>query len=145
MEICGRSSATAGHFTDYRCVSTTLKWGLSVLSSRQQKGLSRVSNHHLMKTFCTGIGGWADQQYPDGTVVWTSPSGQHYTTQPGSRLFYPDCDVTTTALPPPTSDPPLSAGDRGLKMPRRQRTRAADQTARIKTERTLNHAEHPPF
>jgi hypothetical protein len=24
-----------------------------------------------MKTFWTGIGGWADTQRPDGTVVWT--------------------------------------------------------------------------
>ena len=41
--------------------------------------------HHLLKTF----GGWHDQQLPDGTVVWTSPHGQTYTTHPGSRLLFP--------------------------------------------------------
>ena len=38
--------------------------------------------HHLLKTFR----GWRDRQLPDGTVVWTSPAGQSYTTHPGSRL-----------------------------------------------------------
>ena len=41
--------------------------------------------HHLLKTF----GGWHDQQWPDGTVVWTSPHGQTYTTHPGSRILFP--------------------------------------------------------
>jgi hypothetical protein len=42
---------------------------------------------------------------PDGTLIWTSPSGKKYTTHPGSRIFFPDWDVTTAALPhPPTAD-----------------------------------------
>ena len=41
--------------------------------------------HHLLKTF----GGWRDQQVPDGTVEWTSPHGQTYTTHPGSRILFP--------------------------------------------------------
>ncbi len=100
--------------------------------------------HHLMKTFWTGLGGWADEQLPDGTVVWTSPSGTTYTTQPGSRLFFPTWNVTTAALPPPATDPPPPTGDRTLMMPRRQRTRAADHTARIKTERAQRDLP-PPF
>ena len=28
--------------------------------------------HHLLKTF----GGWHDRQWPDGTIVWTSPNGR---------------------------------------------------------------------
>ena len=36
-------------------------------------------------------------------------------------------------------------GDRGLMMPRRQRTRAADDAARIKAERALNELDIPPF
>ena len=54
-----------------------------------------------MKTFWTGIGGWNDEQRPDGTVIWTSPSGKAYTTQPGSRLFFPAWNVTTADLSPP--------------------------------------------
>src|ERR1700754_1315633 len=41
--------------------------------------------HHLVKTFW----GWRDRQRLDGTVEWTSPGGQTYTTHPGSRLLYP--------------------------------------------------------
>jgi hypothetical protein len=50
-----------------------------------------------MKTFWTGIGGWADQQLPDGTIIWTTPSGATYTTHPGSRHLYPQlCEPTAT-------------------------------------------------
>ena len=106
----------------------------------------KCRHHHLMKTFCTGIGGWTDVQLPDGTLIWTSPSGTKYTTKPGSRLFFPGWDVTTAALPPLTLDLPApTPGDRGLMMPRRKRTRTADDTARIKTERALNESDIPPF
>jgi len=94
-----------------------------------------------MKTF----DGWDDVQRPDATVVWTSPSGRTYTTQPGSALFFPTWDTTTADLPPPTSRPPPTA-DRALKMPTRRRTRAAEDTARIKAERAQNKAAaHAPF
>ena len=52
-----------------------------------------------MKTFWTGTGGWVDEQWPDGTVVWAAPSGKAYTTHPGSRLFFPTWNVTTAELP----------------------------------------------
>ena len=97
-----------------------------------------------MKTFWTGIGGWADQQLPDGTVIWTAPSGKAYTTQPGSRLFFPTWDVTTAELPS-TSKPPPDAEHRGVMMPRRKRTRAADLAAAIQAERDLNKRDTPPF
>ena len=116
-------------------------------------GLTHASNlnckcrkHHLMKTFWTGIAGWADVQLPDGFVIWTSPSGKTYTTKPGSRLFFPDWDVTTAELPPPTDQPPPQLpSDRGLKMPRRKRTRTADDIARIRAERGLNKLDTAPF
>ena len=98
-----------------------------------------------MKTFWTGIGGWADEQLPDGTVIWTAPSGKTYTTQPGSRLFFPDWDVSTSELPPPETGPPPDAGNRGLMMPRRKRSRINDFTAAIKAERALNQRDIPPF
>ena len=41
--------------------------------------------HHLLKTFW----GWLARQLPDGTIIWTAPSGQTYTTYPGSRLLFP--------------------------------------------------------
>lgn len=103
----------------------------------------KCRKHHLMKTFWTGIGGWGDVQLPDGTLIWTSPSGRKYTTKPGSPLFFPAWNTTTAQLAPPTTDPPPRASNRGLMMPRRQRTRAADQAARIKAERAQSHP--PPI
>ncbi|EFV14418.1 HNH endonuclease signature motif containing protein [Segniliparus rugosus] len=35
-------------------------------------------HHHQAKTH----GRWRDTQNPDGTITWTSPTGQHYTTNP---------------------------------------------------------------
>ncbi|KUI42990.1 hypothetical protein AU198_06840 [Mycobacterium sp. GA-1199] len=94
--------------------------------------------HHLAKTF----GGWDDVQLPDGTVIWTSPSGRKYTTNPGSRLFFPTWDTTTADLPPPPTSPPTVC-DRGLMMPLRRRSRAAEYAARIKAERARNRRPAP--
>jgi hypothetical protein len=106
--------------------------------------------HHLLKTFWTGIGGWADQQLPDGTVIWTSPTGKTYTTYPGSRIFFPGWNTTTAELPSPRQHAPPVI-NHGVMMPRRRRTRAADRAHRIRQERSLNDAyvaernRPPPF
>ena len=94
--------------------------------------------NHLMKTF----GGWHDIQLPDGTVIWISPSGRKYITKPGSRLFFETWDTTTADLPPPSIVVP-NTGGRGLMMPRRRRTRAAEYAAWIKAERARNEAPAP--
>lgn len=93
--------------------------------------------HHLLKTFWTGINGWADQQSADGTVIWTAPTGKTYKTLPGSRLFFPAWHTTTAELPTTTTQaaqPP----NRGVMMPKRRRTRAADRARRRREERALN-------
>jgi Domain of unknown function (DUF222) len=105
----------------------------------------KCRKHHLMKTFWTGIEGWADEQLTDGTVVWTAPSGKTYTTHPGSRLFYPTSNITTAELPPPTAQPPPDTQHRGMMMPRRKRPRAADIAAAIQAERELNQRDTAPF
>ena len=103
--------------------------------------------HHLLKTFWTGPGGWSDVQYPDGTIVWTAPTGQTYTTRPGSSLLFPRWNTTTAALPKLTAP----KCRRGLMMPTRRRTRNADRDRRIRRERALNDAHvaernrPPPF
>ncbi|MGV0875508.1 hypothetical protein ABQF13_25320, partial [Mycolicibacterium sp. XJ879] len=63
-----------------------------------------------------------------------------YRTYPMSRVLFPNWDTTTADLPPPANAPPPSA-QRALKMPRRRRTRAADNQTRINTERELNQRE----
>jgi hypothetical protein len=103
--------------------------------------------HHLLKTFWTG---WRDEQRSDGTVVWTSPNGQTYTTRPGSRLLFPTLCLPTGELPSaPKAYRPV--GNRGVMMPARRRTREQDRANRINAERALNAAhvaernQPPPF
>ncbi|WP_275571631.1 HNH endonuclease signature motif containing protein [Mycolicibacterium vanbaalenii] len=93
----------------------------------------KCRTHHLGKTFAEG---WQEQQFPDGTVLWTTPAGQRCTTVPGSWLFFPGWDTTTAELPPMAQPPPDP--ERLAKMPRRRRTRAAEEAARIKAEREHN-------
>ncbi len=89
--------------------------------------------HHLIKTFW----GWRDRQEPDGTVVWTSPRGQTYTTRPGSRLLFPTLCRPTAAVTASTNVPDARR-NRTLMMPRRRATRAQDRAERIDAERSRN-------
>ncbi|SPM29922.1 HNH endonuclease signature motif containing protein [Mycobacterium terramassiliense] len=92
--------------------------------------------HHLLKTFYVQ---WRDRQEPDGTVVWTSPTGHQYATKPGGSLLFPALAVPTGALVLPT-DAPQPHESRGLMMPARRRTRAQERAARIRWERGMNEA-----
>jgi hypothetical protein len=84
------------------------------------KRSSRIRCHHLLKTFWTGSGGWADKQSPDGTVTWTAPSGRTYTTEPGEALFFPILATATgdAAIRKLSTEPDQY---RGVMMPRRTR------------------------
>ena len=83
-------------------------------------------------------------------MVWISPTGQTYTTRPGSWLLFPRLCLPTGQLPTaPTAKPPV--GNRSLMMPVRRRTRQQDRARRIGAERALNAAHiaerniPPPF
>lgn len=93
--------------------------------------------HHLLRTFWVGDGGWRDRQLPDGTIIWTAPSGRTYTTHPGARMYFPDWSISTGPLPPAGTGAPKAA-NRSLRMPRRRRTRQADRAQRIKNRRAQN-------
>jgi hypothetical protein len=92
--------------------------------------------HHLIKTFW----GWRDQQLPDGTVIWKSPSAQTYITTPGSALLFPNLCAPTGVL---TQSERVRSGqacaDRGVMMPKRRRTRAQNRANYIAAERRKNH------
>jgi hypothetical protein len=97
------------------------------------KCTSGCFNHHLLKTFWPG---WSDRQLCDGTVIWTDPEGNTYTTYPGSRLMFPElcaptAEVTVTGSPP-------AKHTAGLTMPRRPITRAEARRQRIDEERARN-------
>ena len=91
--------------------------------------------YHHLKTFW----GWRDQQLPDATVIWTSPSGQTYVTTPGSALLFPTLCAPTGVLaaPDPVGTQPRCA-DRTVKMPQRRRTRAQNRAHYIATQRRQN-------
>jgi hypothetical protein len=91
--------------------------------------------HHLLKTFWTGAGGWHDRELPDGTVIWRSPSGATYTTNPGSALPIPTLSLRTAELPPTAR---RNTPHRGAMMPKRRRTRAAELRYRITADREAN-------
>jgi hypothetical protein len=91
-------------------------------------------NHHLLKTFWTG---WRDEQWPDGTVVWNSPTGQKYVTRPGSRLLFPALCLPTGELATVPA-PQRRSSQCGLMMPKRRRTREQDRAHRFDAERALN-------
>jgi Domain of unknown function (DUF222) len=126
-------------------VDHTVPWPFGLTHPTNLKCLCR--KHHLLKTFWTA---WHDEQRPDGTIIWTAPSGQTYTTRPGSRLLFPSLCAPTGELPTaPTVDRPPN--DRGLMMPKRRRTREQDRAYRIDAERALNDGhvaernKPPPF
>ncbi len=95
--------------------------------------------HHLLKTFWSGEKGWAEKQYSDGTIIWTSPAGRSYTTRPGGAAFFPQLSESTGELNTDALQP-VSAGGRTLMMPTRRLGRAEERDARIRWERGLNEA-----
>jgi hypothetical protein len=100
--------------------------------------------HHMIKTFWTGVTGFRERQLPDGTVIWTYPTGHTYTTYPGSLHLFPSlCRPTATLW---TGDPPVlePCGDRGVMMPKRRHTRAQYTAKAIAAERKLNEDQPQP-
>jgi hypothetical protein len=97
------------------------------------KSLCRL--HHLIKTFWH----WRDQQLPDGTLIWTSPSGQTYVTTPGSALLFPSlCVPTTMSGPAMSGSARPQCADRAAMMPKRRRTRADNRAKYVAAERRRN-------
>ncbi len=91
---------------------------------RPHRGLARRSHpsvepqclcrtHHLLKNVLRSI--WNDVQLANGTVVWTSPTGHVYTTEPEGAQWF-------AGLGDPTGEPTLQAivptlAKRCMKMP----------------------------
>ncbi|UCZ59008.1 HNH endonuclease signature motif containing protein [Mycolicibacterium phocaicum] len=105
----------------------------------------KCRKHHLLKTFYGGPDGWRDRQQPDGSIVWTAPTGHTYISVPESRILFPR-KVTDTPLPNPPPDATdldtaATAPGRDIMMPLRRRTRAQNQAQQITYERALNQAD----
>lgn len=88
--------------------------------------------HHLLKTFHH----WQDQQFPDGTVVWTAPTGHTYITTPEGAHWYPQL-AHPTGTPEAAEEPPRTP-TRGHCMPKRKHTRAQERQQWVNEARMLN-------
>jgi hypothetical protein len=127
-------------------IDHTIPWPIGPTQASNLKCVCR--RHHLLKTFW----GWRDRQLPDGTVVWTSPSGRSYPTLPGSRALFPALSRPTGPVADGVAEHAEKAAARStLMMPRRRQTRAKDRAQRVDADRKRNaeHAERrgaaPPF
>lgn len=78
--------------------------------------------HHRLKTF----GSWHDEQLADGTVIWTSPTGQTYRTSPAGADLFPQPRAPACAAPTPS-----------------KRSREKRRSARIVQARKHNREQRP--
>ena len=81
--------------------------------------------HHRLKTFHDGPGGWRDEQLPDGTIVWTSPTGRQYRTTPAGYDLFPQLREACRAPTP------------------RKRSRSKEQAKRIARARKTLREQRP--
>ena len=96
--------------------------------------------HHLVKTFYAGHGGWSEQQLSDGTMLFASPTGHRYVTEPAGGRLFPALSVSTEVPEGkqfPAGNAESHSANRGLAMPTRERTRDEDRRSRIDRERRL--------
>jgi hypothetical protein len=129
-----------GEPADHADIDHTIAWPVGPTCASNLKCLCR--RHHLLKTFWGGPNGWRDRQLPDGTIIWTSPNGRTYVTEPGSKLLFPSlCTPTAPVTIPDEARTKALQHNPGLTMPRRQRTRAQDRAQRITDDRRLNEEE----
>lgn len=112
-------------------VDHTIPWPFGVTHASGLKHYCRT--HHLIKTFYVGPSGWADQQLPDGTIVFTAPTGHIYSTESHGGLLFSALAVPTAPLA--ASLPAETSPDRTAMMPRRRKTREEDRRDRINRER----------
>jgi hypothetical protein len=121
-------------------IDHTIAWPIGPTCASNLKCLCR--RHHLLKTFWGGPTGWRDRQCPDGTIIWTSPQGRTYVTEPGSKLLFPSlCRPTAPVAITAEARSKAAHHNPGLTMPRRKRTRAQDRAQRITDDRRLNEEE----
>jgi Domain of unknown function (DUF222) len=113
--ICDLDHTTPFNHANPAAGGLTVPWGLA----------DYCREHHRLKTFHSGPGGWNDEQLPDGTIVWTSPTGRTYRTTPdGPELFAEMRPACVTPKP-------------------RKRNRSREKAAQIKRLRNKLRALRP--
>ena len=77
--ICDVDHTTPFNHADPASGGLTVPWDLACY----------CREHHRLKTFHGGPGGWRDEQLPDGTIVWISPTGREYRSTPAGYDLFP--------------------------------------------------------
>jgi hypothetical protein len=112
--ICDVDHTVPFSHADPRNGGLTAPWNLKCL----------CREHHRDKTF---VEGWRDEQLPDGTVVWTSPTGEVYRTVPGGVDLFPDMAASIACQTPKPS----------------RRNHSRERAARIARIRRRNRIQRP--
>jgi hypothetical protein len=112
--ICDVDHTVSFNHADPRNGGMTVPWNLKCL----------CREHHRDKTF---LDGWRDKQLSDGTVMWTSPTGEVYRTVPGGVDLFPDMAYSSACREP---------------KPRR-RNHSRERAARIARIRRRNRIQRP--
>jgi len=112
--ICDVDHTVPFNHADPRNGGLTVPWNLKCLCRQ----------HHRDKTF---LEGWRDEQLADGTVVWTSPTGEVYRTVPGGVDLFPDMASSTACQEPKPS----------------RRNHSRERAARIARIRSRNRIQRP--
>jgi hypothetical protein len=113
--ICDLDHTVPYNHADPAAGGLTVPWNLACY----------CREHHRLKTFHGGPGGWRDEQLPDGTIVWTSPTGRIYRTRPGGPELFPQLRQAC-ARPTP-----------------RKRNRSREKAARITRARNKIQTQRP--
>jgi hypothetical protein len=88
--ICDIDHTTPFNHTDPASGGLTVPWDLACY----------CREHHRLKTFHCGPGGWRDEQLADGTIVWISPTGREYRSTPAGYDLFPQLRPACSAPKP---------------------------------------------
>jgi Domain of unknown function (DUF222) len=113
--ICDLDHTTPFNHADPTAGGLTVPWDLACY----------CREHHRLKTFHGGPGGWRDEQLPDGTIVWTSPTGRVYRTVPDGYDLFPQLRPACRAPTP------------------KKRSRSREKAKRIARARTQLREQRP--
>jgi Domain of unknown function (DUF222) len=113
--ICDLDHTTPFNQADPSLGGLTVPWDLACY----------CREHHRLKTFHGGLGGWRDEQLPDGTIVWTSPTGRMYKTTPDGYDLFPQLREACRAPTP------------------RKRSRSKEQAKRVARARGKLREQRP--
>ncbi len=124
--ICDVDHTAPFNHADPAAGGSTVPWDLACY----------CREHHRLKTFHGGPGGWQDKQLPDGTIIWTSPTGREYRSTPAGYDLFPQMRPACRAPQPKKRN---RSRDKALRIARARSTIREQRPINAETRR-INHA-----